>query len=107
MIVEYIRYAIPPDQTDAFVDAYASAAAALAASPQCLAYELAACVEDPTQFVLRIEWDSAEGHLDGFRRSPQFRAFLPHVQPYVKYTAEMRHYAPTAVTSGGALRPQP
>ena len=103
MIVEYIRYTIPPGERDAFVEAYEGAARALAASPHCLAYELSACDEDPTQFVLRIEWDSSKGHLEGFRRSEHFRQFLPHIQPYVKAIAEMRHYTPTRVrgTGGG------
>jgi hypothetical protein len=47
--------------------------------------------------VLRIEWDSADGHMQGFRRSPQFREFLPHIQPYIKQILEMRHYSLTPV----------
>ncbi len=101
MIVEYIRYSIPEDGRDAFVDAYERAARALAASPHCLAYELSSCDEDPSQYVLRIEWDSSKGHLEGFRRSEHFRAFLPHIQPYVKAIAEMRHYTPTRVAGAG------
>ena len=50
------------------------------------------CVENPSQFILRIEWSSAEDHLKGFRGSPEFRAFFAHVRPYVNDIAEMRHY---------------
>ena len=96
MIVEYIRYAIPAADRDAFEAAYALAFEPLSASPHCLGYSLARCVEDPTQYVLRIEWDSAEGHLQGFRRSAEFRQFLPHIRPYVGAIAEMRHYEPLA-----------
>ena len=99
MIVEYIRYAIPADRRAGFERAYAEAAPALDASSHCLAYDLACCAEDPTQYVLRIEWDSAEGHLQGFRRSPEFSTFLAAVRPYVGDIAEMRHYAPTGVGS--------
>ena len=74
---------------------------ALAASPHCLAYELSSCDEDPSQYVLRIEWDSRKGHLEGFRRSEHFRAFLPHIQPYIKAIAEMRHYTPRRVAGAG------
>jgi len=103
MIVEYIRYTIPEGERAAFVDAYERAAHALAATPHCLTYELSACDEDPSQYVLRIEWDSSKGHLEGFRRSEHFRNFLPHIQPYIKAIAEMRHYTPTRVAgTGGA-----
>jgi len=101
MIVEYIRYTIPEDSRAAFVDAYERAARALVASPNCLNYELSVCDEDPSQYVLRIEWDSSQGHLEGFRRSPHFREFLPHIQPYIKAIAEMRHYTPTRVVGAG------
>ena len=49
---------------------YADAAKSLQASPHCLAYELSQCKEDPAHYVLRLEWDSEEGHLNGFRTSP-------------------------------------
>ena len=92
MIVEYVRYTIPAERRDAFERGYAEAAGPLAASAHCLAYELARCAEDPTQYVLRIEWDSAEGHMQGFRRSPDFQRFFAAIRPYVGDIAEMRHY---------------
>lgn len=97
MIVEYIRYAIDEPRRAAFEAAYADAQDALRASPHCLGWELARCVEDPGQYVLRIEWDSADGHLRGFRRGPQFRAFFAAIGPYVDAIQEMRHYEATGV----------
>jgi len=58
----------------------------------CLAYELSHCKEDADHYVLRIEWDSEQGHLKGFRSSPEFRSFFAAIQPYVKDIEEMRHY---------------
>src|SRR3712207_7799368 len=40
MIVEYVRYTIDAARAEAFEAAYAQAAAALDASPNCLAYDL-------------------------------------------------------------------
>ena len=97
MIVEYVRYTIDAARAEAFEAAYARAAAALEASPHCLAYELSRCVEAPESYVLRIEWDSVDGHLQGFRRSAEFAAFFAEIRPYVGDIAEMRHYATTGV----------
>ncbi len=97
MIVEYVRYTIDSARAEAFEAAYAQAAAALEASPSCLAYELSRCVEAPDSYVLRIEWDSVEGHMQGFRRSAEFQAFFAAIRPYVGDIAEMRHYALTGV----------
>jgi quinol monooxygenase YgiN len=92
MIVEYIRYQIPEDQARAFEDAYRSAGGSLEASPHCQHYEVARCTEDPAAYTIRIEWDSAEGHLEGFRGSPEFQRFFAAVRPYVDAIDEMRHY---------------
>lgn len=95
MIVEYIRYETK-DPT-AFTSAYERAREALDVSTHCLAYELARCTEDPKSFILRIEWDSAAGHLQGFRRSPEFGPFLAAVRPFIEEIREMRHYEVTGI----------
>jgi quinol monooxygenase YgiN len=92
VIVEYIRYEIPQDEAGSFEDAYARAGASLEASPHCARYEVACCSEDPTAYTVRIEWDSAEGHMQGFRGSQEFRSFFAAVRPYVDRIEEMRHY---------------
>ena len=94
MIVEYIRYTIPADRALAFEAAYTAASGSLTASSHCLAYELSRGVEEPANYILRIEWDSVAGHEQGFRRSPEFRQFLQHIRPYIGDIAEMRHYSP-------------
>ena len=99
MIVEYVRYSIADADAESFEDAYRRAAASLDASPHCLRYELARCVDDPTQFVLRIEWDSLEGHMQGFRSSPEFGQFFVLVKPFFERLVEMRHYQPTSIAS--------
>lgn len=97
MIVEYIRYTIPPERSGDFESAYAQAQASLDASPECLGYELSRCTEDPSSYVLRIEWSSVEAHLEGFRKGAQFPAFYTAIRPFVSDIVEMRHYAQTAV----------
>jgi heme-degrading monooxygenase HmoA len=92
MIVEYIRYRIPTDQGTAFEDAYRAASASLDASPHCERYEVARCTEDRSAYVVRIEWDSAEGHMNGFRSSAEFGSFFAAVRPFVGQIEEMRHY---------------
>jgi hypothetical protein len=42
-------------------------------------------VEEPEYFTLRIEWDSEEGPIKGFRTNPEFQPFFNDIQ-------EMRHY---------------
>jgi quinol monooxygenase YgiN len=104
MIVEYIRYAIPAEASEAFEAAYASAQEHLAAAPECLGYELSRCTEDPTQYVVRINWVSLDGHLQGFRKGERFPPFLGCIRPYIPQILEMRHYAVVAGDSALGLR---
>jgi quinol monooxygenase YgiN len=99
MIVEYIRYSIDDARTDAFEQSYQRAAEALKASEHCERYEVSRCNEDPSQHVVRIEWDSEEGHLSGFRKSPEFRSFFQAVGPFVSDIEEMRHYQVTLASN--------
>lgn len=105
MIVEYIRYRIPNGGGTEFEAAYARAAAALVASPQCVDYELSRCVDEPAAYILRITWTSAGGHRDGFRGGPHFVSFFAQIAPYVAAIEEMRHYERTAVTGAGGSVP--
>ena len=97
MIVEYIRYTIPEPQATDFEKSYAEAGRSLTASSHCLAFELSRCLDDPSSYILRIEWDSVEGHMQGFRASPEFRSFFVAIKPYVDRITEMRHYRQTGV----------
>jgi quinol monooxygenase YgiN len=99
VIVEYIRYSIDDGRTEAFEQAYRRAGESLVASEHCLRYEVSRCSEDPTQHVVRIEWDSEEGHLSGFRQSPEFSTFFEAVGPFVNDIEEMRHYQVTLASS--------
>src|SRR5262245_8513966 len=99
MIVEYIRYNIDEPRADAFEQGYGRAAEALKASRHCERYEVSRCSEDPTQHIVRIEGDSEDGHLSGFRQSPEFRSFFDAVRPFVNDIEEMRHYQVTLASS--------
>src|SRR5690348_12852185 len=92
MVIEYIRYQVPADQHAAFVAAYHAAAEELESSEHCLAYEYSQGVEEPDNFIVRIEWDSIEGHEQGFRGSRQFGSFFGKVKPFFANIREMKHY---------------
>jgi heme-degrading monooxygenase HmoA len=97
MLVEYLRYHVSSDRKAAFEDAYRKAQPHLKSSPHCLGYELTRCVKEPQHYVLRILWDSAEGHLQGFRTSAEFPKFFALVRPFVTDCQEMEHYEVTDV----------
>jgi hemoglobin len=96
MIVEYIRYKIDPSRNEEFEAAYRRAGELVDASPNCQSWEAARCVDEPEKQIVRIEWDSPVGHLQGFRQSADFKPFLELTQPFYKDIEEMTHYQVTA-----------
>jgi heme-degrading monooxygenase HmoA len=92
MVIEYIRYQVPAAQHDAFIAAYRSAGEELDASEHCAGWEFSQGVEEPDNFMVRIQWDSVEGHEKGFRGSPPFGAFFGKVKPFFGNIREMKHY---------------
>ena len=97
MIVEYIRYKIAESRHKEFEGAYDKAQASLRASPHCLSYEVSHGVEEPNNYVVRIEWDSENGHMKGFRTSPEFQTFFLAVRPFFNDIQEMKHYSVTSI----------
>lgn len=95
MTPEILRYRIPADRDAAFRDAYAKAGAVLRESPHCLGFELLHSTRDAELYLLTIDWDSADGHVQGFRKSPAFGEFLRHVKPFIENLLEMEHYETT------------
>lgn len=95
MIVEYIRYTLTTHTPEVFLAGYDEACRSLRAAPECLGYELTQCTEEAPSFVLRIQWQSAEAHMQGFRRGANFPPFFAAIGPFVKEITEMRHYALT------------
>jgi hypothetical protein len=104
MIVGYIRCKIDPTRTGEFDHAYRRAGALLDASPHCQRWEAARCVDEPDKQVVRIERDSVEGRLRGFRQSGDFTPFLEATQPFYKNIEGMTHYE---ITSQGRAQSEP
>lgn len=97
MTIEYIRYVLTNHAPDSLVAAYTEAGKHLGAAPECLGYDLTQCDEEPNSFILRIHWASAEAHMEGFRRGPNFPPFFAAIRDFVQEIAEMRHYSPTGL----------
>jgi quinol monooxygenase YgiN len=92
MVIEYIRYTIPTADAAEFEAAYAKAGAVLDSNEHCLQYEISRGIEETEHYTVRINWDSVEGHEQGFRMSPDFRAFFDAVKPFFSQIDEMKHY---------------
>ncbi len=97
MITEYIRYALPANRANELESAYGRASQWLDSSPHCFGYELSRCTEAPDHYILRIHWNSHDGHLKEFRSSDDFKHFYQEIAKFIPFIEEMRHYDITTV----------
>lgn len=98
MVVEYIRYRIAEHRKLEFELAYSAAQDLLRRSPHCLGCEVSRSLDEPTSYIVRIEWDSVEGHRNGFARSSLFADYVAAVRPFLGDIEEMRYYQQVGVS---------
>ena len=79
---EIIRYKIPADKHGEFEKAYSEAGVFLKQSPYCKGYQLLHGEEEPNNYIVIIWWTSMQDHLNGFRKSEEFRSFFNLVKPF-------------------------
>lgn len=91
-VTEIIRYELPDDVVTEFLEAYLRALEHLLADRHCLAVEILRGVESPNRVIIRILWDSIDGHEAHFTNGPHFQPFIGHLRPYLQHVVEMEHY---------------
>ena len=96
-VIEIIRYDLPTEKIEGFESSYQIAAKYLEKTPHCYSYTMIHSLENPSLFIVQIEWDSVEGHTKGFRNSEHLDDFLSHLRPYLEHIVEMNHYNKTPV----------
>jgi hemoglobin len=64
VVIEYIRYRVDPSRADEFKRTHA-AARVLDDDPQLPGLRGGQGRRGPEHFIVRIEWDSVDGHLEG------------------------------------------
>ncbi len=82
MVLEVAEIKITPGQEDAFKEAYRSAREFVQVSPGLRSMRMTQGVENPSRFVLLIEWDSVEAHNEGFRETDRFPKWREAIGPF-------------------------
>ncbi|MEP7034539.1 MAG: antibiotic biosynthesis monooxygenase [Dermatophilaceae bacterium] len=72
MILEHAQLSIQPGHELDFEAAFAEARPLISAMPGFRKVSLSRCIERPGTYLLLVEWERLEDHVEGFRRSAQF-----------------------------------
>ncbi len=93
MVLEVALIDVTPGQEEDFAAAYAKARTLLTTTPGCMAARMTRGVESPSRFVLLVEWESVEAHLDNFRATERFGQWRDLIGPYFATPPVVEHFS--------------
>lgn len=92
MILEVaILDVIPEHETD-FEQAFARAKRIISSMPGYLGHELKRCIERPSRYILLVNWEKLEDHVEGFRGSPEYQEWKALLHHFYNPFPEVEHY---------------
>jgi heme-degrading monooxygenase HmoA len=92
MVLEVALIDVVPGQEDDFAAAYRTARSILTGTPGCRSVRMTRGIESPSRFVLLVEWDSVEAHVDNFRATDRFGQWRGHIGPYFANPPHVEHF---------------
>jgi heme-degrading monooxygenase HmoA len=92
MVLEVALIDVVPGREDEFAAAYAKAREILATTEGCRSARMTRGIETPSRFVLLVEWDSVDAHLDNFRATERFANWRGLIGPYFDGAPRVEHF---------------
>ncbi|MBX3094733.1 MAG: antibiotic biosynthesis monooxygenase [Cryobacterium sp.] len=72
MVTEHVVLSVLPGREAEYEKAFAEAKHVIASATGCRSVSVSRSVENPSNYLLLVEWDSVEHHMEGFRNSEAF-----------------------------------
>ncbi len=94
MITEHGVLNVKTGEEAAFEAAFDTAKALILASPGCIHLSLGQCVERPNVYLLLVQWERIEDHLEGFRQSPAFLEWRRLLHHFYDPAPVIEHFEP-------------
>jgi heme-degrading monooxygenase HmoA len=92
MVLEVALIDVQPGQEDEFAAAYLKARANVVTTPGCRNVRMTRGIESPSRFVLLVEWDSVQAHLENFRATDRFTQWRALIGPYFAAPPLVEHF---------------
>jgi heme-degrading monooxygenase HmoA len=94
MIREHAILDVIPGEEARFELAFAEAKSIIASMPGFRSLTLDRGIEQPTRYLLLVEWDRLEDHTEGFRGSPEYARWKALLHHFYDPFPTVDHYAP-------------
>jgi heme-degrading monooxygenase HmoA len=92
MVLEVALIDVVPGQEDAFAAAYRLGHPILAGTPGCRSVRMTRGVESASRFVLLVEWDTVEAHLENFRATERYVQWRGLIGGYFAQPPIVEHF---------------
>jgi heme-degrading monooxygenase HmoA len=93
MVLEVALIDVLAGQEEEFATAYRKAREVLASTPGCRSVRMTRGIESPSRFVLLVEWEAIEAHLENFRATERFTTWRSLIGPYFDGAPRVEHFA--------------
>lgn len=98
MILERASFSVIPGSEGEFEAAMEQAKDVISQADGFRSFRLQRGIENPSSFLLLVEWDTVEHHMVGFRESDRFTRWRELIGPYFAAAPEVEHFeAPSIV----------
>jgi heme-degrading monooxygenase HmoA len=92
MILELAILDVIPGTEKEFQHSFSEAQKIISNVPGYLGHELKRCIEKPSRYLLLVNWEALEDHIEGFRRSPEYQQWKALLHHYYDPFPEVEHY---------------
>jgi heme-degrading monooxygenase HmoA len=96
MITEHAILNVIPGQEADFLSALEQAKTFIAVSPGFRGLRVERCLENPSTFLLLVEWESLEAHTQGFRGSAAYEEWRKLLHHFYEPFPVVDHFEPVA-----------
>ena len=99
MILEVATLDIKPNQEDAFETAFAKAQLIISSMPGYISHQLQKCVENPSRYILLVNWETLEDHNIGFKESNEYQEWRSLLHHFYDPFPTVEHYTPVFLSN--------
>lgn len=92
MILEVAVLNVISGKEPKFESSFKTASAIIASMPGYISHQLHRCLENPSQYVLLVNWEKLEDHTVGFRSSPQYQEWRKLLHHFYDPFPAVEHY---------------
>lgn len=94
MIVEHALLHVIPERTDEFEAAFAQAKSIISSMPGFVGLRVSHGIEQPSVYLLLVEWETLEAHTEGFRQSSEYQQWKALLHHFYDPFPVVEHFSP-------------